>query len=423
MATERVLLADLRLDTLNPRLGERQQTEREAIRLLVIEGGSRFLKLMRSVREQGFFEGELPIVLREPGAARTVIEGNRRTAALKLMAHPEVAENLAGFPTIKRLSAGSVVPERILCSVVDSREEARPWQILRHNGEAEGAGIVNWSTEARQRFFGGHGDRAWGLAWAKVMRKELANDPAGLAQVEKTMKAPTTVGRVLQMPEAQEGFGLDLTEGAELVFKRPLAEIMPAFLEMLRAFSTREETARTLNATREKQAFVARLVGLASGGDGAGPTRRRERAATTPSPFVLRGLKVASLLPRTQDCLRELQGINLAQKPNVVGIMLRAVLEMAVTELCVEKSWASERDSLEDKVKACLKVLDPELDPKKQNPKYEGIRLGILQKDGLYSARTLHGYVHNAMFHPQPADLRAIAGNLKLFLADVNDLR
>ena len=36
--------------------------------------------------------------------------------------------------------------------VFPTRDDVREWQILRHGGEARGAGVVNWNAEATQRF-------------------------------------------------------------------------------------------------------------------------------------------------------------------------------------------------------------------------------------------------------------------------------
>src|ERR1700722_16430419 len=97
VSTGFVPLANLILDTQNPRFGQGDiKTEKDILKRLS-EGGN-LEELMQSFRENGYYEAEPILVIREKNGSSDyiVIEGNRRVAALKILLNPALKKEF-GF--------------------------------------------------------------------------------------------------------------------------------------------------------------------------------------------------------------------------------------------------------------------------------------------------------------------------------------
>lgn len=140
------------LDPDNPRLPDGTSNDREAINRLLAEGYSQMVALARDLVDRG--EGnpaELPIVV-EDGSKYVVLEGNRRFAALKLLADPKLADDKSHQAIFERIKKNAQSPPKSLyCAVSSNRDEADPWITLRHTGANEGVGVRVWSAEQNAR--------------------------------------------------------------------------------------------------------------------------------------------------------------------------------------------------------------------------------------------------------------------------------
>lgn len=135
------------LDPQNPRLPDGTSNDREAINRLLAEGYTQLLALARDLCNRGEANPtELPIVWKD-GSKYVVFEGNRRFAALKLIADPKLADDPVHRAAFARLkNSGKRPPEKIFCAVTAGRTEADPWLTLRHTGANEGVGVRTWSA-------------------------------------------------------------------------------------------------------------------------------------------------------------------------------------------------------------------------------------------------------------------------------------
>lgn len=143
-------LAQLKLDTKNPRHGE-VRSEREAIEYFVNSTRGKLEKLVENISTEGWDETSIPIVLKEPRKAKeyTVIDGNRRIAALKIIKNPDLANNnRLRAATRKR---GPNVPDRLLCLIKPDRPSCWPYIERKHKGEQGGLGQIGWDAIAQAR--------------------------------------------------------------------------------------------------------------------------------------------------------------------------------------------------------------------------------------------------------------------------------
>ena len=89
---KRISVADLVLDSENPRLPKSMsnKSEKEIINFLLSDAS--LIELMLAIGKNGFFEGEQLLVVPDDGGKYLVVEGNRRLSAVKLLHNPDLGE-------------------------------------------------------------------------------------------------------------------------------------------------------------------------------------------------------------------------------------------------------------------------------------------------------------------------------------------
>ena len=152
-------MSDLRLDPANPRLPEQLHGTDQVDLLRYLNENSVLDELIRSLDDNGFFQHEPLIGVRDDSGV-VILEGNRRLAALKIyLGAPEardlgLAPILDEAPSADRLDELSTVPVYL----VDTRDEVHRYLGFRHIG-----GIKTWPAEAKARYLMQEADRAAAL--------------------------------------------------------------------------------------------------------------------------------------------------------------------------------------------------------------------------------------------------------------------
>ena len=136
---------ELEFDKKNPRLPKTVvRKDSEIIKYLARKTG--ITNLMTSIGVNNFFPGEAIVVTRaENDKYYTVLEGNRRLAALRLLQDPEEAGNIRSIT--RAAEEATHRPTEIPVHVVDSREEALQYLGFRHI-----AGVQRWDPLAKGRY-------------------------------------------------------------------------------------------------------------------------------------------------------------------------------------------------------------------------------------------------------------------------------
>lgn len=160
MSTKVLKIDSVLLDLENPRIS-RSSSQREALQKIIADQGGKVAVLAESIVESGLNPMDRLLIIRSAEAKSkfTVIEGNRRLAALKILNNPAVLDGLTVRPGLqRRLEAtasrydGSI--ESLPCYELADRAEGAMWIRQRHSGENGGRGIVNWGGVASARFRG-----------------------------------------------------------------------------------------------------------------------------------------------------------------------------------------------------------------------------------------------------------------------------
>ena len=117
------LIEDLEFDPLNPRLPSSLDKNDEVAVIRWMLRDAAIIQLMESIGERGYFPGEPLLVTKaiEDGKF-SVVEGNRRLSAVKLLANPEQAPTRG--KSVRRASEEArVKPKKLPVIKYDKREE------------------------------------------------------------------------------------------------------------------------------------------------------------------------------------------------------------------------------------------------------------------------------------------------------------
>ena len=131
----------LKLDLVNPRIPDATfRTEDEALRYLYVQAD--LGELIQSIGNSGWLDFE-PLIVEEE--TNTVIEGNRRLAALRILANPQLQQQLnVVLPNPLHARA---LPDEVQVNFVESRKQARDFIGFKHVN-----GAFKWDSYAKARF-------------------------------------------------------------------------------------------------------------------------------------------------------------------------------------------------------------------------------------------------------------------------------
>jgi len=431
MEERTVSVADLRLDGLNPRL-EPTTGEREIIAALIEEQGDKLLNLADDIATHGLSPIDGVLVIKSPkGSSYIVVEGNRRVAALKLLANPNLTDSPKYADRFRTIAKGRNFPTSVPIVLVAGRPEAKHWQDLRHAGEMEGRGTVRWNAEAVQRFRRTPGtDADQGMRFADAIVKAFPGNAALMADL-RTVRHDriTTLGRLAKDPTYRDRAGsIKITDDGlfvhhpDEVIERGIARVVhdlatthgvtemktkPIRRSYLASIAEDLPTEATYTPTGKTLASPALPV--------APPTLTRAGRPVKPPRTLFAGVSVANVGPRVQSILRELQHLDIERYPNSAAVLTRVFLELVVTTVVEKNGWPTGK--LRQMVKTCLHKIDPT----DKDIRYQRVRIGLDDGTSLLAIASIQAMVHNPDMWPAPVDLRAIASGYTPFVAELNN--
>lgn len=432
MRNARIRIEDLVLDGKNPRHDPVSGT-REAIQALLADGAEKMVNLAADIAEHGISPIDLFLVSPNEQGLFTVLEGNRRVAAMKLLVNPALTGGHASEKRFRQIAATASLPDELNCAVASSREEARHWLELRHTGEREGRGVVPWSAEGQNRFSRRPGtqiDRA--MLFAETVEQAYQDNDEILSNLDTVRRQrATTLGRLVSDPYFRQMLGLEVEEG-ELRSHYSRENLEPVIAGMLGDLAENVTVSALKTKAQRKQYIDGRApdllksakyesVALPLKATTMTARRRRKRRKTKPKTVehknLFEDLTLNNLGSRIANILEELQRLDVDGFPNAASVLVRAVLELSVAQVHTEKGWTPDK-KLRLQVRRCLE----EIDPTSKDQHFQAVRAGLQDGTSVLAIATLHGYVHNRHYHPSGTELRTIAANYAAFLQALDEL-
>jgi hypothetical protein len=423
--TKTIPVGQLMLDTKNPRHGE-LESQRAAIESLIASQRQKLVVLANDILKNGLSPIERLMVLKSKNGY-TVVEGNRRLTAIKLLDNPSLADGTPIAAAIRRLSSKGSPPGEADCSVAPSRKAVAHWLEIRHGGESEGAGVVPWSAYAANRFKSKPGrEAAAAMAFLEAVAEGYPSNNLlqELAQ-EVGDKKITTLGRLVLDQNFRDKAGIEYHDG--LVYFHYSATDLQSFFEHVLGdlaadigvseLRTEPMRAQYLEGTPEMKTSKRTKTAKPLGSKPAPKPRtapKRRRAAAKPKP--LKNLSLDKLGNKTQALLGELRQLNLEKTPHAVAVLIRAILDLSIDEFLERKGLTRDRE-MKKRLKRCLASVDST----GKDQRFKAVRVGLEDGTSLYSVATLHGFMHNRHFRADRSHVEVIADNIEPFLQALND--
>lgn len=368
----------------------------------------------------------------------SVREGNRRTAALRLLHDPRLAGTdklTTRFQDI--IDEGVYLPPKTLrCAVFADPTDAHEWMRVKHTG-VDGVSTEPWSPLQSSRFNSRTG-RGHQYAFAQQLVDE-AIDLGIISEEDAGAVAMSSLARVVNDSAVRKAFHVtDTPDGP--TFGVGSANREKLTRRLITDWSRGGKTVRDIDSAGQRKTYAADIVdelGLKpiSGGSGRGRgpagaaahtasasgTKTRSsgpRRSLIPAKFRFDDRKA---VPRIGKIVKELRGLDLDKYPNAVSMLFRLFVEASVDQYNERKGVTlppAGRDGFQPRLSVRLeaafehvRVNNP---PAKQA--LRSVKAAFGERHGLFALATLHDYVHNPTWQPVPDNLRTHWDNYSEFL-------
>jgi len=431
-------IEDLILDHDNPRITH-AEGQQEALQKIVKDQKTKLVKLAQSIAEHGLNPMDRLLVLRvhQKPERFIALEGNRRTAVFKLLTNPTVMTGLDMPPPMKKIierlaekfSKSKVEP--ISCFELASRQEGDYWLELRHKGENQGMGIVDWTSVQSQRFR----NRS-----PAIQALEMVVERGGLTPEQRskiTEKFPlSTLQRFVEDRKVRNALGLDV-KGGKLVTNLPASEVVKPLKKIVVDLANKDLKVGRVMTTDQMLGYVDDLdkknlpdlskarkelrtvdeIPISEFGKPAKATTRRRPDPSDRREVVPKGCPINVTDNRIAEIYKELRTLRLDDAPNAIAVLLRVFLEMSVDRF-LENNGGSLKASdngrmrwkkLDRKLKEVIDMLVSNINvPESQLAQ---VKRSVGVKTSPMNVELFHLYVHERFATPSPAELKAAWNN------------
>lgn len=438
----------LDFDLENPRFPV-QTSQREALEKTLLSNMSKSLKLAEHLVENGQNPSD-PLLVLQAGVRFTTLEGNRRTAVLKVLNKPILLDSMpdgAGMPAFRKKM--KVLAERAINSdlnkiavvVVPSRAAADVWINLKHTGENDGAGTVQWDGNARARKRA-KGDIGLELLDFGKAKNWFTDDE--LKGPNGTSFPLTTLNRLLGDPQVREALGLTLSNNI-LLSMVPPEELEKGIKQIVSDLASGEWNVTRLKVKNDRKKYIDQLPNSARPDltQAVGPwqvdvdivtpaapakvepqeprtiIKPSTRKALVPKDFVVNS---NSACPRLAKILLELKRLEVERHENAVAVLLRTYIELSLddyierTGLPVQKS--GKQATLAEKAKSAAANFKSQgrMDKHMEGNINRLVGQNSDPKAEMGSITTLHSFVHSRLSNPIASELKTVWDNIAPFM-------
>jgi hypothetical protein len=430
-----ITIDNLKIAKDNPRF-EPKKTEDNALEIMINSLGNKFVNLAQDIFEKGLNPSKLPIVIPDEGDAGKYIvsEGNRRVAALKILANHSRLDELKisdkyrdKLKELCQNAKGEVLNE-INCAV-SNQEDANYWIALEHTGENAGVGVVGWDGIAAQRFRGSS-PALQAIDLVKNSSYIDANTKSKLSKIPIT-----NVERVLSTPEARIILGVDV-KNKTLFLKAPEDKALLYLSVLVSDIANKTKKVTQLDTKEQRIEYANSIVSKSLPKSTSSklpkkPVTSKAGASADITRKTLISSKLTLNIPqdRLAKIFSELQVMNLEKCINACAVMFRVFIEMSVDDYAQR-----EKISLTLPIshpKAGVRVQTNEMHMRKKletivkyfkdnnicsDDELFGVTTIINNKNHVLSVDSLNAYVHNKDYYPTASDLKSSWNNMQIFV-------
>lgn len=368
-----VAISDLMVDVRNARLKETQPSQQAALLALAGQQKRRLLNLAEDIVKHGLDPTTLTSVVPTDDQKKryVVIEGNRRVVALKALETPSLvapALDSAGQTRLNKLAARFAKDPitSVPCVLFESESgELEHWVTLRHTGQNNGVGLVDWGAEEKERYSARHGRHSSDSPAGQII--EFVEKHGGLSEeAQKVDKGIiTSLTRLINTPRVRERLGIQIS-GAHVSTLYPADQVSKSLTRVVEDLRTDEikvgdiyhsqqriDYAESLPAsdlpdpsTRLASPALLENADDVSAGDTtrdatertSTPTRRRRKKQPVRTALIPKDCYLNINPPRINNIYLELLSLSVDQYPNASSVSLRVFVELSVDHYIKQNS-------------------------------------------------------------------------------------
>ncbi len=305
--------------------------EEQALATMMETLGSEVANLARDIATNGLNPLRTPLAVFKDGHY-VVMDGNRRTTALKLLDNPDLIKEAYSFKQVfKSLkAAGYKAPEEVEFVVFNEADldEADRWVYIEHNGQIKGVGTVSWGAKEKERFRARHNDSA-------------GNKALQLTEYLDTKRIDTegvdhsTLDRLLSDPDVRAKLGVDYVKGTLSIGDEESA--LPNIEKIISAMKAKDFRVRDVYSKDDRKDWMATLFPKPTV-----PTEPKPKKPSGPKPpKVFPGLidpseAISDKLPKKLvDLHNELIRITVTKTPHATAALTRIYMELLSKEFLI----------------------------------------------------------------------------------------
>ena len=433
-----IAVTKLLLDRENPR-HPMFASQREILSHLATNERSKMYSLADRLAKHGMDPTDLPLVVPHPDEQNTyiAIDGNRRVAALKLMATPNLAPTEGGKRRFKHIAAQLEQPiRRIEVVIAQNREECLSSLKTKHYGENKGIGRVSWNAEEQARFDErNQNPNRYHLAlWALDLVRESRKLP-----LEVTNNVPlSSLERMLQDQVVRKLLGFDL-EKQNVLMHLSHDEILKGLARIVSDLGTGKIRVDGIKIKKHRKNYMDNLdasdrpnqqqrltnpiqvmLGATSGTGEQNKQPAQPRALNKPrSTLIPSNTEIIIAHPRIVSIYNELRKLQFDKFPNSIAALFRVFIEISCDEFIdTNKLNLSKSTQRKPTLKAKVEAVSQHLIAQGQLTKAAAkpIQKAVNTDNHLLSIDTLHAYIHSREHMPVPIDLRGFWDSYQAFI-------
>ena len=419
MSLKTLKVSELMLDEINPRHHE-MSNEREIISWFANSRKAKLKSLIHNIAEYGWDSSKIPIVIRANQDGYTVIDGNRRIAAIKLLRNPALVDNnqLKAFAN-KCKSKAKNVPKSLLCLIKANRADCKINMERNHKGENDGIGQVTWGTIETARYnqeIQGHPGRH---ATALGVIEYLQND-GQLTEDEIENFPITTLDRVLNSRIFKKLVGYRYEQGKLLANINPKEASKP-IRRLVVDLKNKRIKVDDVKSAQKIQAYYEGLDEAHKPSDTTPlsepramlnlqqmSSRRRQKSPGSPQRSKLVRERSNLTIPidqtRAHAIFEELKKLSVRNYPNATAALFRIFMDLSVQtyqrnilkQSRVGNTGTGQVIKVAEDLKSRGNLTQNQTEP---------IVTASKDKENFLSIASLSSYMHNPENHPTADDL------------------
>lgn len=203
-------VSDILLNTNNHRyIPGTLHNQQECIKAVLSDNKARIIVLAEDIAKYGLSFDPI-IVFKLDDNSWTVLEGNRRVTALKLLNDPSLCADSRDKERLEKIKSEhlSTIPKAIDVIAATDKAAVDRYISRRHTGYNNGLGIADWGTQGKERYLEGHdGKLKYPLSYEVIMVLGIHN---------KSNFPVSTLERVLKTKGVIDALGLTKAGNGQL---------------------------------------------------------------------------------------------------------------------------------------------------------------------------------------------------------------